>query len=73
MEAVAGANPNTVVLLLRGSVMELPRVDLVTTIRYMGLLGQVCSQALSDLLTGKGNLSGKMKENWPHSYANVIL
>ena len=72
VEAVAAANPNTVVVLLGGSAMELPWADRVKVILYMGLPGQAGGQAAANLLTGKANPSGKLTETWPMSYADVI-
>ncbi len=72
VEAVAAANPNTVVVLLGGSAMELPWVDRVKAILYMGLPGQAGGQAMADLLTGKANPSGKLTETWPVVYDDVI-
>lgn len=70
--AVAEANPNTVVVLFGGSVMELPWADKVKAILYMGLPGQAGGQAAANLLTGKVNPSGKLTESWPISYDDVI-
>lgn len=72
VEAVADANPNTVVVLLGGSAMELPWADKVKAILYMGLPGQAGGQAAADLLTGRANPSGKLTETWPVSYDDVI-
>jgi len=72
IEAVAAANPNTVVVLLGGSAMELPWADKVKAILYMGLPGQAGGQAIADLLTGAANPSGKLTESWPLSYNDVI-
>ena len=72
IEAVAAANPNTVVVLLGGSAMELPWADKVKAILYMGLPGQAGGQAIANLLTGKANPSGKLTETWPIVYADVI-
>ena len=72
VEAVASANPNTVVVLLGGSPMELPWADKVKAILYMGLPGQAGGQAVANLLTGKANPSGKLTETWPVSYDDVI-
>ncbi|MGN1026310.1 MAG: glycoside hydrolase family 3 C-terminal domain-containing protein, partial [Faecousia sp.] len=72
IEAVAAANPNTVVVLLGGSAMELPWADKVKAILYMGLPGQAGGQAIANLLTGKANPSGKLTETWPMSYQDVI-
>ena len=72
VEAVAKANPNTVVVLLGGSAMELPWADQVKAILYMGLPGQAGGQAVANLLTGKANPSGKLTETWPLTYEDVI-
>lgn len=72
IEAVAAANPNTVVVLLGGSAMELPWADKVKGILYMGLPGQAGGEAMANLLTGKANPSGKLTETWPVCYADVI-
>ena len=45
IEAVAGANPNTVVVLLGGGPMELPWLDRVKAVLYMGLSGQAGGEA----------------------------
>ncbi len=72
VEAVAKANPNTVVVLLGGSAMELPWADRAKAILYMGLPGQAGGEAAANLLTGKANPSGKLTETWPISYEDVI-
>ncbi len=72
VEAVAKANPNTVVVLLGGSAMELPWETRVKAILYMGLPGQAGGEAAANLLTGKANPSGKLTETWPISYDDVI-
>ena len=72
VEAVAEANPNTVVVLLGGSAMELPWADKVKAVLYMGLPGQAGGQAAANLLTGKANPSGKLTETWTITYDDVI-
>ena len=72
IEAVASANPNTVVVLLGGSVMELPWGDKVKAILYMGLPGEAGGEAIADILRGKVNPSGKLTETWPLFYSDVI-
>ncbi|MDE6418930.1 MAG: glycoside hydrolase family 3 C-terminal domain-containing protein [Lachnospiraceae bacterium] len=72
IEAVAAANPDTVVVLLGGSVMELPWFDKVKAILYMGLSGQAGGLACANLLTGKANPGGRLTETWPLHYEDVI-
>ena len=71
IDAVTAANPNTVVVLLSGSVVECPWADRVKGILYMGLPGQAGGVAIADLLYGRVNPSGKLVESWPLSYADV--
>ena len=71
IEAVARANPNTVVVLLCGSVVECPWADRVKAILYMGLPGQAGGEAVADLLYGRVNPSGKLAESWPMAYGDV--
>ena len=72
IETVAAANPNTVVVLLGGSPMELPWYEKVKAILYMGLSGQAGGEACANLLTGKAAPGGKLTESWPLSYDDVI-
>ena len=71
IEAVTRANPNTVVVLLCGSVVECPWADRVKAILYMGLPGQAGGEAVADLLYGRVNPSGKLAESWPMAYGDV--
>ena len=71
IKAVAAANPNTVVVLLGGSPMELPWCDAVKAILYMGLPGQAGGLACANLLTGRANPCGKLTESWPVRYEDV--
>ena len=72
IQAVAGANPNTVVVLLGGGPMELPWLDQVPAVLYMGLPGQAGGQACADLLTGRACPCGKLAETWPLSREDLI-
>ena len=72
IEAVAAANPRTVVVLLGGGVMELPWQDRVAAILYMGLPGQAGGEAAARLLTGEAAPSGRLAESWPYSLSDVI-
>lgn len=65
IEAVADANPNTVVVLFSGCAVELPWLRKVKAVLYMGLPGQAGGQAAANLLTGKATPSGKLTETWP--------
>ncbi len=71
IEAVATANPNTIVILLCGSAVECPWADRVKGILYMGLPGQAGGEAVADLIYGRANPSGKLAESWPYCYEDV--
>ena len=71
IEAVAQANPNTVVVLLCGSAVECPWADRVKAVLYMGLGGEGCGEAAADLLYGRANPCGRLAESWPFRYEDV--
>lgn len=72
IEAVAGANPNTAVVLLGGGAMETPWRDKVRSILYLGLPGQAGGEACANLLTGTAVPCGKLTESWPVSYGDTV-
>lgn len=65
IEAVAAANPNTVVVLHGGAPMELPWLDQVKGVLCMHLGGQMVGEATVRLLFGDANPCGKLAETWP--------
>ena len=71
VEAISKANPNTVVVLMGGSVMTLPWEENVKSIIYTGLPGQAGAGAITDILLGTENPSGKLTESWPESLQDV--
>ena len=71
IEAVAEANPHTVVILACGAAVECPWADKVQGILYIGLSGEAGGEAIANLLYGKVNPSGKLAESWPYQYEDV--
>lgn len=71
IDAVAAANPNTVVVLLCGAPVECPWADRVKAILYMGLPGQAGGEAAARLLYGDVVPSGRLAESWPIAYEDV--
>ena len=65
IEAVAAANPNTVVVLHGGSAMDIPWLDRVKAVLYVALGGERVGTATVKLLYGEVNPSGKLSETWP--------
>ncbi|MDO4816140.1 MAG: glycoside hydrolase family 3 C-terminal domain-containing protein [Bacillota bacterium] len=72
IEAVAEANPNTVVVLMAGAPVEAPWIDKVNALLYMALPGEAGGEAINRLLTGKANPCGRLAETWPLSYDDVV-
>jgi beta-glucosidase len=68
IDAVTAANPDTVVLLFCGGVVETPWAEKARAILYMGLPGQAGAEAAADLLYGRANPCGKLAETWPLRY-----
>lgn len=62
---IAKVNPNTVVVLSGGSVINMPWVNEVKAILNSGLGGQAGSAAVANILTGAVNPSGKTSETYP--------
>ncbi|MFU0828690.1 MAG: Thermostable beta-glucosidase B [Lachnoclostridium sp.] len=71
IQEVARANPNTVVVLMCGSVITMPWLDNVKAVLHMYLPGQAGGEACTDLLFGAVNPSGKLAETYPISYEDV--
>jgi len=71
VEAVAAANPKTIVVLETGSPATMPWVDKVAGVVeawYPGIRG---AQALANILTGEVNPSGKLAITFPKSDADL--
>ena len=71
VSAVAKANARTVVVLMGGAPMELPTLNEVPAILYVGLSGQAVGGAVADLLFGRAGPAGRLGETWPLSLEDV--
>ncbi len=69
VNAVANANPNTVVVLSGGAPVVMPWIGKVKGLLNAYLGGQASGGAVVNLLTGKANPSGKLAETYPTSLA----
>jgi beta-glucosidase len=65
IEAVAAANPNTVVVLHNGAPVEMPWADKVKGIVETYLGGDAVGAAVVNILYGKVNPSGRLAETFP--------
>ncbi len=67
---VAEANPNTVVVLAGGSVVEMPWIGEVKALLNSGLGGEGGGTAVARLLVGEVNPSGKLTETYPLRFSD---
>jgi beta-glucosidase len=65
IEAVAAANPRTVVVLNAGSPVEMPWAGKVKAILLAGYAGQETGEAVASILLGEVNPSGKLPCTFP--------
>ena len=62
---VARVNPNTVVVLISGSYVDVsPWIDEVEALLYVPYNGEQIGNGIADILTGKTNPSGKLPFTW---------
>lgn len=71
LEELRAIAPNLIVVLVGGSVVELPFADDVSTIVAAWLGGQASGGGLADVLTGQVNPSGRLAETIPHRLADT--
>jgi beta-glucosidase len=71
IEAVAKANPHTVVVLNTGSAVTMPWIDDVAGVLEAWYPGQESGNAIASLLFGDTNPSGKLPVTFPKSLADV--
>lgn len=67
IEAVAAANPRTIVVLNAGAPVAMPWADKVQAILLTGYAGQEAGEAVASLLLGEANPSGKLPVTFPKS------
>jgi beta-glucosidase len=73
IEAVARANPDTVVVLNTGAPVLMPWIDRVKAVLQMWYPGQRGGEATADLLTGKANPSGRLPVTFPASDSQTAV
>ncbi|MBV9206104.1 MAG: glycoside hydrolase family 3 protein [Actinobacteria bacterium] len=71
IEAVAEANPQTIVVLETGNPVDMPWYDQVKAIIQAWYPGQAGGQAIAEVLTGAVNPSGRLPVTFPASLAQT--
>lgn len=71
MEALLKVNPDTVVVMVAGSPVEMPWRNQVKALVWCYYAGMETGNALADVLLGKVNPSGKLAETFPVCYADT--
>src|SRR5262245_1058389 len=71
IDAVATANPNTIIVLETGNPVSMPWRDKVKAIIQAWYPGQAGGQAIAEVLTGKVNPSGRLPITFPASLAQT--
>ena len=71
IDAVATANPNTVVVLETGNPVSMPWHDKVKAVIQAWFPGQAGGRAIAEVLTGKVNPSGRLPITFPASLAQT--
>jgi beta-glucosidase len=72
IEAVAAANPHTVVVLETGNPVAMPWLGKVPAVLVAWYPGQEGGQAIADLLFGAVNPSGRLPISFPRSTADLV-
>src|SRR5262245_59653845 len=71
IDAIANANPNTIVVLETGNPASMPWRDKVKAIVQAWYPGQAGGQAIAEILTGQVNPSGRLPITFPQSLAQT--
>ena len=70
VEAVAAANPRTVVVLQTGGPVEMPWADKAAAILQAWYPGQEAGNAIADVLTGAAEPGGRLPQTFPMRWAD---
>lgn len=72
INALLDINPNTVVVMVSGSPVQMPWLSRVKALVWCYYSGMETGDALADILLGKVNPSGKLPETFPVRYEDTV-
>lgn len=72
IEALLDVKPDTMVIMVAGSPVEMPWLNRAKTLLWCYYSGMETGNALADILLGKVNPSGKLPETFPVKYADTV-
>lgn len=72
IEALLDVNPNTIVVIVAGSPVEMPWVDRAKAIVWSYFSGMETGNALAEILLGKVSPSAKLPETFPVRYTDTV-
>jgi beta-glucosidase len=72
VDAVASANPHTIVVLETGNPVAMPWLDKVAALLMAWYPGQEGGQAIADILSGAVNPSGRLPMTFPRNEAGTV-
>jgi beta-glucosidase len=72
IEAVAAANPHTIVVLETGNPVVMPWLDRVAAVLACGYPGEGGGQAIADILFGSVDPSGRLPITFPRTAADLV-
>ncbi|MBO0477647.1 glycoside hydrolase family 3 C-terminal domain-containing protein [Vagococcus sp. DIV0080] len=71
IDAISQVNPNIVLIIAGGGVIEMPFINQVRSVLHTYLAGQGGAEAICNVLLGKTNPSGKLSETYPITYEDT--
>lgn len=72
IEALLDVNPNTIVVIVAGSPVEMPWADRAKAIVWSYFSGMETGNALAEILLGKVSPSAKLPETFPMRYTDTV-
>ena len=72
IEELLSINPNTIIVMVAGSPVEMPWADRAKALVWCYYSGMETGTALANILLGKVNPSGKLPETFPVKYSDTV-